>query len=98
MDRAGGRPQQKKHPRISKQIGPADQAGLKTGVRRSRALVLRPAWVAGPNSLTKLCLEGFLLSNLKGRAMVPTPKLKHKTKNKIMRFGQKFAEFCFGDQ
>ena len=36
-------------------------------------------------SLTKLCLEGFLLCNLKGRAMAHTPKLKPKAKNKIRR-------------
>ncbi len=36
-------------------------------------------------SLTKLCLEGFLLSDSKGRAMVPTPKLEPKAKNKIRR-------------
>ncbi len=29
-------------------------------------------------SLTKLCLEGFLLCNLKGRAMERAPKLEHK--------------------
>ncbi len=45
--------------------------------------------------LTKLCLEGFLLSNLKSRAMAHTPKLKPKSREFV---GHKFAEFRFGDQ
>ncbi len=73
---------------------PSLLTGFPSGQDFGRILVGKASY-----SLTKLCLEEFLLSNLKGRAMAHTPKLKPKAKNKIRRIcWSKIHRILFGDQ